>query len=138
MSAILRSIEEQIKANHRNENEAILAMRIGAFDKIEGPRVGDWLDFLDGTSARIAHHWGDAVQPASGNGDTGSFYLGSSFYLGGGLLSYSGGLEPGIRVERLTFVEKYRSGRLWFFDRDYHRAGGAVHFKAQFRVFNVA
>ena len=38
---------------------------------------------------------GDTVQPSTGNGDTGSFYLGDGF------ADYSGGLEPGIPVERL-------------------------------------
>lgn len=129
--ATLATIHDQMKENHRPENESILAERINVFDAISGPRVGDWLDFGDGHIVRIAHHWGDSVQPACGNGDTGSFYLGSGF------LSYSGSLEPGIDVTRLSSTGNSRSGNVWFFDRDYHRAGGAVYFPAQFRVFSV-
>jgi hypothetical protein len=131
MTAILAAIQERIKDAHREENEAILATRIYSLNQRPGPRCGDWLDLPDGTSARIAHHWGDAVQPSTGNGDTGSFYLGDGF------LSYSGSLEGSVAIDRLQFDGEYRSGRLWFFSQDHHRAHNGVDFTAQFRVYRV-
>lgn len=113
-------------------NQTILAERIAAFDAIQGPRCGDWLQFPDGRMSRIAHHWGDGVQPSCGNGDTGSFYFGK------GYASYSGSLDPSIPIERLTPTGKYKSGRVWFFSQDMHMAHNGAEFRVQFRVFKVA
>lgn len=124
-------LQEEVKRCHDREDRAILAERVTALTKISGPRCGDWLTLPDGTTARIAHHWGDTVQPSTGNGDTGSFYLGDAF------ADYSGGLEPGIPVERLQDTGESRDGRVWFFSRDMHMAHNGVHFTASFRVYRV-
>lgn len=114
------------------ENRLILAERTKNMDKNAGPRTGDWLEFSDGHTCRIAYHWGDRVQPASGNGDTGSFYLSH-----GGYADYSGGLETGIPVECLTDTGRTHEARVWFFSRDYHTAHNGVTFTVPFRVYQV-
>ena len=135
------SLLEEVNARVTNKNAEMLAERIAAYDKIEGPRVGDYLDFAEpqrsgyegrtASSFRIAHDWGDRVQPAACGGDTGSFYLSV------GSLSYSGGLTPPIPTSRLEATGLHRSGCLWFFSENITGAGRGVHFSAQFRVFRV-
>jgi len=135
------SLLEEVNARVANKNAEILAERIAAYDKIEGPRVGDYLDFPEpqprgyegntASSFRIAHDWGDTVQPASCGGDTGSFYFSV------GSMSYSGGLTPGILKSRLEATGQHRSGSLWFFSENIAGAGRGVYFQAQFRVFRV-
>jgi hypothetical protein len=135
------SLLEEVNARVANKNAEILAERIAAYDKIEGPRVGDYLDFAEpqrsryegrtASSFRIAHDWGDRVQPACCGGDTGSFYFSV------GSMSYSGGLTPPIPTSRLEATGLHRSGCLWFFSENITGAGRGVHFSAQFRVFRV-
>ena len=135
------SLLEEVNARVTNKNAEMLAERIAAYDKIEGPRVGDYLDFAEpqrsgyegrtASSFRIAHDWGDRVQPAACGGDTGSFYVSV------GSMSYSGGLTPPIPTSRLEATGLHRSGCLWFFSENITGAGRGVHFSAQFRVFRV-
>ena len=125
------SLLEEVNARIATKNAEILAERTVVYDKIEGPRVGDYMDFPDGKSFRIAHDWGDQVQPATCSGDTGSFYFSE------GSMSYSGGLTPPILTSRLEATDRYRSGCLWFFSENITGAGRGAHFRAQFRVFRV-
>jgi len=125
------SLLEEVNARVAAKNAEILAARIAVYDKIDGPRIGDYMEFPDGKTFRIAHDWGDRVQPASCSGDTGSFYFSV------GSMSYSGGLTPSILTSRLEATERYRSGCLWFFSENITGAGRGVHFQAQFRVFRV-
>jgi hypothetical protein len=125
------SLLEEVNARVANKNAEILAERIAVYDKIDGPRVGDYMEFPDGKAFRIAHDWGDQVQPATCEGDTGSFYFSV------GSMSYSGGLTPPIHTSRLGATGRYRSGCFWFFSENITGAGRGVHFGAQFRVFRV-
>jgi hypothetical protein len=125
------SLLEEVNARVAAKNAEILAARIAVYDKIEGPRTGDYMEFPNGKVFRIAHDWGNRVQPASCSGDTGSFYFSV------GSMSYSGGLTPSILTSRLEATERYRSGCLWFFSENITGAGRGVHFQAQFRVFRV-
>ena len=125
------SLLEEVNARVANKNAEIRAERIAVYDKIDGPRVGDYMEFPDGKAFRIAHDWGDQIQPASSSGDSGSFYFSV------GSMSYSGGLTPPIRTSRLEATGRYRSGCLWFFSENITGAGRGVHFRAQFRVFRV-
>ena len=84
------SLLEEVNARVAAKNAEILAARIAVYDKIEGPRTGDYMEFPNGKVFRIAHDWGNRVQPASCSGDTGSFYFSV------GSMSYSGGLTPSI------------------------------------------
>jgi hypothetical protein len=111
-------------------NKAILNVRMKKYDRIAGPRVGDWLDTPAG-SYRIAHNWGDSVQPTITKGDSGSFYLGSGF------LEYSGGLGRAIPSLRIIPTEEKRNAKIWFFSGDEARANNGVSFEISFRVFRV-
>ena len=63
------SLLEEVNARVANKNAEILAARIAVYDKIDGPRVGDYMEFPDGKAFRIAHDWGDQVQPVTCEGD---------------------------------------------------------------------
>lgn len=115
--------------NAIREDAEILAKRVKAFDEKPDMRCGDFLKLKDGTLRRIAHHWGDGVQPSSGNGDNGSFYLGR------GYCSYSGGLDSLIPIEQFKPTGETMMGRVWIFHRDFWGAGRGVYAKTPFRVF---
>jgi hypothetical protein len=104
---------------------------MAAFDKNEGPRVGDYVRFSCGTTRRISHHWGDAVQTS----------YGGSFCLGEGYVSFSGYLylyRSSVPVKSLTITEERQDGAVWFPDRDWLRADCAVHARVPFRVFTCS
>lgn len=84
--SVLVSVQEELIRRHYLQNSEILKKRIQIYNKEVGPRVGDWIDFPDGSQKRIAHNWGDKYQPTMYKGDTGSFYFGN------GYVSYSGSL----------------------------------------------
>ena len=107
------------------QNQAILKRNMAAFDKKAGPRVGDYVRFSCGTTRRISHHWGDAVQTSAGG----------SFCLGEGHISFSGQLYRSVPVESLTLTNEQQDGAVWFPDRDWLRADCAVHARVPFRVF---
>jgi hypothetical protein len=109
------------------ENQAILAARVDALNKVEGPRVGDFVRFANGTLRRISHHWVNRVQTS----DT----PGGSYYLGDGWLSYSGSLYPSVPIESLTLTDETLDGAVWFFDRDWMRASARVLARVAFRVY---
>ena len=59
------SLLEEVNARVAAKNAEILAARIAVYDKIDGPRVGDYMEFPDGKTFRIAHDWSDRVQPVT-------------------------------------------------------------------------
>jgi hypothetical protein len=91
----------------------ILADRIAARERIKGPRIGDVVDFDDGTSGIFSHDWGDSIQWSEG----GSIHLNAG---GGG--SFSGGLNPPIFKGGLIATGETRLKRFWFF---HHGSAGA-------------
>jgi hypothetical protein len=102
-----------------------------AYDAIRGARVGDWLDTPKG-QFRIAHHWGESVQPTMYTAEENQgFYLGSA-------ISYSGSLGNSIPLDHLQPTEEKRAALVWFFNEDEVRAHNAVYLKADFRVFRLA
>ena len=114
-------------------NQEILAQRIAAYDRITGPRVGDFLRLprLDPRSAeftRFTHDWGDRIQTGGISG---------SFYLSEGSISYSGGLNPGVATADLVATSETREGQIWFFDLNQSGAGRGVYFIMPFRIFDI-
>lgn len=103
--------------------------RLSTWNERQGPRVGDWVDMLDGTQRRFTHNWGDGLQTTCGNGDSGSFYFAK------GCMSYSGGLDPSIPNGQLVDTGETRLGCAWFFHHDHSGAHRGVYFKAPCRVF---
>jgi hypothetical protein len=105
------------------------AKRLATLDAEPGMRCGDFLKLKDGTLRRIAYHWGNGVQPSSGTGDNGSFYLGN------GYCSYSGGLDPSIPVEKFKVTSEVILGRVWIFHEDSAGAGRGIYARLPFRVY---
>lgn len=112
------------------KDEALLAERVEEWETHPGPRVGDFLDFDDGTRHRFSHdhgqEWGIQTSP-----------LGGSFYLGLGYVSYSGGLQPCIKHHDLTATDEKRQGLFWFFHNDWRRASNGITVSVPCRVFTT-
>lgn len=111
------------------DNQALMRQAAAAFAGLKGPQQGDWLVFDDGERRRVAHVWGDGVQPSL-YGD-GNIHLSST-----GCASYSGGLGSLVKNERLK-PDGFAPGLFWIFDRGRARAGAAVTVSASCRVFRV-
>ena len=113
------------------KDEEVLAVRSEQYALMKGPRLGDYLILPDGAARRVAHVWHDGrVQPTFRG-------IGGSFYLGNEYVSHSGGLEPGIPMERLEMLNETRDGRFWFFHNDHWRAHNRVEFDLPCRVYRV-
>lgn len=110
------------------KNLELLAERVAAFDKREGPRVGDYLSLPHGIMTRFTHDWEDSLQIGGGSG---------SYYLGNGYLSYSGGLDPSIEKKYMVLTDKKEDGMVWFFHEGSSGGGRGVHFYIPFRVFKL-
>ena len=116
------------------ENARILAHREAAYNKIAGPRVGDFLRVEDGL-LRFTHDWGDCIQttvrpkhPCYGD---------QSFYLSDGSVSFSGSLDKPIDKAKLRDTGEKQDGSFWFFHHNYAAASNGVYFKMPCRVFEV-
>jgi len=109
----------------------ILAERIHCFDLINGPRVGDYVQFADGVTRRIAYMWRDeedrpfSVQTTDG----GSFYLGQSY------VSFSGSLNSGVEPATLTDTGRKVLGSVWIFHHDQRMAHNGVDTEIPFRLY---
>jgi len=104
----------------------ILVDRSVTLNRRSGARAGDFIRLLDGSERRIAYCWDDGVQTT----DHGSFYLGD------GGISYSGGLDAAITLDRVRPIRHIsRLGRVWFFHHDQWRAHSSVHGWLDFRVY---
>jgi hypothetical protein len=116
-------------------DSAILAARIEAFDRVNGPRDGDYVRFADGIERRISFvtpiEWlpeCDSIQTSDGG----------SWYLGNGYVSFSGGLYRGVKRETLTLTEETKPGSVWFFHHDYHTAHNGIDTTISFRVYECS
>lgn len=108
-------------------NEEILNERTEAMNKIQGPRVGDYLRLPYDLYTRFTYDWGDSIQTGGG---AGSYHLGSSGYT-----SYSGGLDSGVKKTDIIQTDETKEGYIWFFDQGISGANRGVDFKISFRVF---
>lgn len=129
MSTEVFTIEsERQSATIDARDRAILARRLALWDLREGPRVGDFAIFADGTTHRFSYDWGESgIQTSKGG----------SYYLGEGYMSMSGGLDPEIKRERIHDTDETRLGSCWFFHHDYRTAGGGVDVLVPCRVFRI-
>lgn len=112
-------------------NDKILAQRVAAFNRRTGARVGDFLklkvpDARCQEYVRFSHDWEDSLQTS----ECGSFYLSES-----GFISFSGGLDRGIKREDLIETEEKKLGNIWFFDQGISGAARGVDFPIECRVF---
>lgn len=127
-TARITGADYEVREPNSEQNQALLARIDSVFWTHDGPRVGDYALLPDGRTMRVSHHWGDALQLSEG----GSWYIGTS-----GFASFSGGLEPGIAIERFVLTNEIKPGRFWFFDRDWRRAHAAVYALIDCRVYRV-
>ena len=122
---------EAHEALRRKANAALLKKRVALYNKIKGPRVGDWIVLANGNLTRFTYKWNDGLQIGDREhaGDHGSFYLGDEY------CSYSGSLDPAILSKNIRATKRTKAGRVWFFDKDIHMAHNGVDFMIKFRVF---
>ena len=106
----------------------MIEARMTALDKLEGPRVGDFVIFADGVTRRVSYVWDDGVQTS----DDGSFYLGD------GYVSFSGALHGIVPHASLARTSDYYLGSIWVFHRDSARAHNGVRTRVAFRVYVCA
>lgn len=112
-------------------DESIRQLRLAAWRARTGPRVGDYVEMLDGTLRRFTHDWDDEIQTTSGfQAQDASFYFTST-----GHCSFSGSLDPSIPKARLVETEQSKEGRVWFFHHDHAGASRGVHCSIPCRVY---
>jgi hypothetical protein len=120
---------ESQRSIHRLDarDQAIVQARAVAFAAHTKPQTGDFIEFADGITRRIAHVWFDEnIQTTDGG----------SFYLGMGYVSYSGSLYQSIPATAVRLLQdKQINGRFWFFHHDYHTAHNGVDFVIPCRVW---
>lgn len=109
-----------------DRDSEILKARSVAFLARREVKAGDYIRFADGTLRRVSHVWtGENDQPESIQTDCPEF--GSSFYLGDGWMSFSGGLHPGVPASTLTRTQELISGKCWFFHNDFAYRDNGVY-----------
>lgn len=116
---------------------AYVARALEAWSKREGPRLGDMFlrpTVVPGTygkrqESRFTYHWGDEIQPGGGSG---GFFM----YDTGGV-SYSGGLDPSVKLEHIKLVEpqEERYGEFWFFKDGCAGAHRGIEFNLPIRTY---
>lgn len=114
---------------------AILERNAAARDRIEGPRVGDFVVFADGSRGRFTYDWGNGIQTTVRPKRGGYEFGAGSFYLGPDGVSYSGALDPMIPKAQLADTGETALGAFWFFHRDWACAHSAVYVEAPCRVY---
>lgn len=112
----------------QTKNEEILKTREAEYNKRKGPRVGDYLLMPYGLYTRFTHKWDETIQTGGGSG---------SYYLGGSYISYSGGLDSGVKLSDIEDTGETKPGHVWFFDQGISGANRGVDFMIDFRVFKL-
>jgi len=124
------SLLEEVNARVAAKNAEILAARIAVYDKIDGPRIGDYMEFPDGKTFRIAHDWGDAASL-----QVAAAIPGASISAWDRCPTAADLRRPssrhGLRLQ--SVIARGASGSSV---RTLPGPGRGVHFQAQFRVFS--
>ncbi len=100
--------------------------RLMQWDEISGPRVGDFIIMQDGSYQRISNDWFDGRLQTSESG---------SYYLGNGLVSMSGWLNPSIPLNEIVPTTLKKEGNFWFFHNDMQAGSNSIGVKALCRVY---
>jgi hypothetical protein len=113
----------------------LLAARLAKRSTIEGPRVGDWIEMLDGTLRRFTHDHGEhglQTTAVSKNYDfgPGSFHLHRS-----GFMDYSGALDPCVKRQQIEDTGRTAPAPCWFFHHDMARAHNGVTVEIECRIY---
>lgn len=114
-------------------NQALIASRQAARQKLSGARLGDFVKTAEGKYLRLTKDYKDRIQTTKPSIDGGgSFYLNSD-----GTCSYSGCLDYPTSKERLRPTDEARDGVFWFFSNNEARAHNGMHFRLPCRVFDL-
>jgi hypothetical protein len=113
-------------------NEAILKEYESAFNMRRGPRVGDFLRLPYGLFTRFTYDWGTDINQIQTGGGSCSFHLSKSGYI-----SYSGGLDHGVKHTDLIETKETRQGFIWIWDEGISGGGCGIDLKINFRVFDL-
>lgn len=106
------------------EDQEIRRKRIALWDKVEGPRVGDFVYRKSGELHRFTVLRG-SVQAADGG----------SFYFGGTYMEFSGGCGPLINLSAVRLTDETRDGACWFFSHHEVGPGNGVTTTIPCRVY---
>lgn len=123
--------------NEKQErNRPLVNRRMKRYNKIDGPRVGDYVVDKKRDMYRIAYVWRDEKgNPLRWQVDSGS----GSYYLGDYGISFSGGLDSGFgEGTKFKNLGYKRNGSVWVFDENFAGAGRGVDFNdVKFRVYKA-
>lgn len=107
----------------------IIKERERLFNAQPGIRIGDYIVRADGSGSRVTHIHKEAGIIQDGGGPL-SFHLCES-----GRISYSGGLNVGLPVDRVKPAPESRAGFIWIFSGGWRRAHWGIDAVINFRVF---
>lgn len=125
-------------------NIEILNTRVEEFNKraTDIPRVGDYIKLVDTkndlvyyTRVTLVHiyHYAKEKTLVQTGGRSNSFHLSDN-----GFISYSGGLDSGIKLKDITYnPEETKKGYIWFFSENRWEAHNSVNYEIDFRVYTV-
>ena len=112
-----------------DKDREIIAERVTRFNTLPGPRVGDYIDFADGTTRRIAYVWEDGdIQTTDGG----------SFHFSGGGCDFSGSLYRSVPPRSVVPTGETRSGMVWIFHHGHTEAHNGVTGVIDFRVYRCS
>jgi len=112
----------------------ILDIRIKEYDKLLGPRVGDFVRFPNDELRRFTHDWDKDIQTTCASKHP--CHEDQSFYLGEGYTQFSGSLDKAILKNKLILTNEIKEGHFWFFHHHEVCAYNSVSVSAPCRVFN--
>ncbi len=116
----------------------IRAQRLAAFDKLKGPRCGDYIEFANGVTRRVSYLWRDITPEGVQTSAGGSWYLGTGWTEDEAYVTFSGSLYRSVPPESLTLTDEKRDGSVWFFHHNRSQAHNGVHTEIPFRVFRCS
>lgn len=106
----------------------IIKERSEAYSNREGLKVGDLINLPDGQQVMVCHVWKDTVQTSGG---------GSMHISGSGNLSYSGGMDSGLKKTDLIESQDKGTVEAWIFHNGYSGAHRAVYFRLMVNVYTT-
>lgn len=130
---ILSELHSQRFPQFDDVDRDIVARRVARRENKSGPRVGDFIRFVDDVTRRISHIWGDGSDPKYDGLQTssnGSYHLCES-----GHLNFSGSLYPPVPFDSLQLTDTTRMGRAWIFHHDHWTAHNDVVVEIPCRVY---
>lgn len=114
--------------NKIKKDLAILKNSIDNFNKSTIPRVGDFLRLPDGQHVIFCHIHEDSIQTTAG----GSLHLSE-----GGYISFSGGLDSGLKITDIAETSEVKPGLVWFWHEGYSGGDRGVYGSIPFRVYET-